>query len=67
MRPAVNDRPVGSIKEMMTIIRSLKEEYVRLTIVNLDEEKSSIKEIPVEIVEDRILFKNPPEKVAGEG
>ena len=61
---AVNDIPVGSTYELMTLIRKLKQEYIRLTIANLDERKSKIKEIPVEIIEDRILFKNPPKEVA---
>ena len=61
---AVNEHPVTTIAEMMNKVRSFKSNSVKLTIVELDKEKSEDKTIPVEVVEDRIKFKSPPREVA---
>lgn len=63
---AVNDTPVKTTKELLDLIRHSSADKVALTIVELDEKKSKIKTIPVEIVEDRIVFRNTPAKVASE-
>lgn len=61
---AVNEQPVKTIAGLMHKVRSFKSSSVKLTIVELDSDKSSDKTIPVEIVEDRIKFKSPPREVA---
>ncbi|MCH2205661.1 MAG: S1C family serine protease [Lentisphaerales bacterium] len=63
---AVNDTPVKTTKELLDLIRYSDKSKVALTIVELDEKKSKIKTIPVEIVEDRIIFRNTPAKVAAQ-
>ena len=61
---AVNEHPVKTVTEMMNKVRSFKSNSVKLTIVELDSDKSKDKMIPVEIVEDRIKFKSPPREIA---
>jgi serine protease Do len=61
---AINDTPVRTIKELIVEVRRLKANSVRLTIVQLDKKESKILVVPVDIVEDRITFKNPPKEVS---
>lgn len=61
---AVNEQPVKTASDLMNKVKQLKQKSVKLTIVELDSDKSSEKEVPVEIVEDRITYKNPPKEVA---
>jgi len=63
---AVNEHPVTTVTEMMNKVRSFKSSSVKLTIVELDSDKSTDKTIPVEVVEDRIKFKSPPREVANQ-
>ena len=61
---AINEKPVRTIKELIVEVRRLKANSVRLTIVQLDKKESKILVVPVDIVEDRIIFKNPPKEVS---
>ena len=61
---AINEKPVRTIKELIVEVRRLKANSVRLTIVQLDKKESKILVVPVDIVEDRITFKNPPKEVS---
>ena len=61
---AVNNTPVKSTKELIDYVRQSSTNELSLTIVELDGKKSILKKIPVEIVEDRIIFRNLPAKVA---
>ena len=61
---AVDDIPVKSTKQLLDYVRSSDSKEIELTIIEIDEKKSKLKNIPVEIVEDRIIFRNLPKKVA---
>ena len=61
---AINDRPVKTTKEMMEIIRNSSGDNAMLTVVPLDEGKSTDKSIPIDYIEDRITFKSIPSKVS---
>ena len=57
---AANDTPVYTVKEMLQIIQKAKRSSVALTVVALDQDKAEIKIVPVEIVEDKLVFSKVP-------
>ena len=61
---AVNGEIVKTRKQVMDIVRSSGEKSVKLTVLPIDKNESKIIEVPVDIVEDRIIFRHSPKKVA---